>query len=106
MTNCSADVDIVTGGSTAGGFIGSTTAYHPKDDGNRNMPLTIINCTASGDVTVADGKTATVGAFAGEAERGTFKNCTATGTGDFIGKVWDGYKPNDDGNGTLTVTKG
>lgn len=104
LTNCSADVDIITGGSTAGGFIGSTTAYHPNDGSNRNMPATFTNCTATGTVTVASGKTATIGGFAGEAERGTFKNCSTT-SDTFIGKIWDGYTLNDDGNGTLTVTK-
>ena len=103
LTNCSADVDIITGGSTAGGFIGSTTAYH-SDGGNRNMPITMTNCTATGTVTVADGASATIGGFAGEAERGTFKNCTTT-SDTFIGKIWDGYTLNNDGNGTLTVTK-
>ncbi|MBO5014297.1 MAG: hypothetical protein J6C92_00655 [Bacteroidaceae bacterium] len=103
LTNCSADVDIITGGSTAGGFIGSTTAYH-SDGGNRNMPITMTNCKATGTVTVANGATATIGGFAGEAERGTFKNCSTT-SNTFIGKIWDGYTLNDDGNGTLTVTK-
>ena len=103
LTNCSADVDIVTGGSTAGGFIGSTTAYH-SDGGNRNMPITMTNCTATGTVTVASGASATVGGFAGEAERGTFDKCSTT-SDTFIGKVWDGYTLNDDGSGKLTVTK-
>ena len=103
LTNCSADVDIITGGSTAGGFIGSTTAYH-ADGSNRNMPITMTNCKATGTVTVVDGASAIVGGFAGEAERGTFKNCSTT-SDTFIGKVWDGYTLNDDGNGTLTVTK-
>ena len=102
LTNCSADVDIITGGSTAGGFIGSTTAYH-SDGGNRNMPITMTNCTAIGTVTVADGASATIGGFAGEAERGTFKNCSTT-SDTFIGKVWDGYTITDDGNGVLKVT--
>jgi len=103
LTNCTADVDIITGGSTAGGFIGSTTAYH-TDGGNRNMPITMTNCSATGTVTVAAGASATIGGFAGEAERGTFKNCSTT-SGTFIGNVWDGYTLNDDGNGTLTITK-
>lgn len=103
LTGCSADVDIVTGGATAGGFIGSTTAYH-ADGGNRNMPLTCTNCSATGTVTVADGATAIIGGFAGEAERGTFKNCSTT-SAEFFGKIWDGYILNDDGNGTVTVTK-
>ena len=103
ISNCTADVDIVTGGAKAGGFIASTTAYH-ADGGNRNMPLTLTNCSATGTVTVAEGATATIGGFAGEAERGTFKNCSTT-SDTFIGKVWDGYTLNDDGNGTLTVTK-
>lgn len=103
LTNCSADVDIITGGSTAGGFIGSTTAYH-TDGGNRNMPITMTNCSATGTVTVVSGKTATIGGFAGEAERGTFNNCSTT-SDTFIGKVWDGYTLNDDGNGKLTITK-
>ncbi|MBO5316458.1 MAG: hypothetical protein J6B48_08530 [Clostridia bacterium] len=103
LTNCTADVDIITGGSTAGGFIGSTTAYH-SDGGNRNMPITMTNCTATGTVTVASGASATVGGFAGEAERGIFNNCSTT-SDTLIGKVWDGYTLNDDGNGKLTVTK-
>ncbi len=103
ISNCTADVDIVTGGAKAGGFIASTTAYH-ADGGNRNMPLTLTNCSATGTVTVVAGATATIGGFAGEAERGTFKNCSTT-SNTFIGKVWDGYTLTDDGNGTLTVTK-
>ena len=77
---------------------------HPNDDSNRNMPITMTNCTATGTVTVVNGATATIGGFAGEAERGTFNNCSTT-SDTFIGKVWDGYTLNDDGNGKLTVTK-
>jgi len=79
LTNCSADVDIITGGAAAGGFIGSAT-----NDNNANMPIAFTECEAKGTITVADGATANIGGFAGEADRGTYTDCTAAQT-PFIG---------------------
>ena len=99
MTSCSADVDITTKYASAGGFVGSGTNYEGL---NRNITLT--NCKASGTVTLVEGGTANIGGFAGQTDRGIYINCSAA-QDPFIGKVLDGYVLNDDGNGTLTVTK-
>ena len=89
LTNCSADVDITTKVAPAGGFVGSAT-----NEQNRNMAVVFNGCSASGDITcIADG-TANIGGFAGDADRGTYTNCSASGTitnngtgyaGQFIG---------------------
>jgi len=84
FTNCSADVDIITKTAPAGGFVGSAT-----NDNNRNMPATLSGCKATGTVTLVEGGTANIGGFAGEADRGTYTNCTAT-QDPFIGYVITG----------------
>ena len=99
VTSCSAYVDITTKYASAGGFVGSGTNSEGK---NKNITLT--NCEANGIVTLVEGGTANIGGFAGETDRGIYINCSAAQT-PFIGKVLDGYTLNDDGNGTLTVTK-
>lgn len=93
ITGCTADVDIISGGAPAGGFVGSAT-----NSNNWSMYAEFTNCTATGDVTNANG---CAGGFAGNADRGTYTGCKATGTingkiaGGFIGKVED-VKPTYD----------
>ena len=99
VTSCSADVDITTKCASAGGFVGSGTNSEGK---NKNITLT--NCEAKGIVTLVEGGNANIGGFAGQTDRGIYINCSAAQI-PFIGKVLDGYTLNDDGNGTLTVTK-
>lgn len=83
--NCSADVDIITDGATAGGFAANSTNSY-------NRTVVFENCTAKGDVTSPNG---IAGGFAGLADRGTFTKCKATGlvngkiAGGFIGEVHD-----------------
>lgn len=89
MNNCSADVDIVSGGALAGGFIASS---HTQDGTKQGV---FNNCKATGNVTNANG---VAGGFAGDADRGDFTNCSASGAvsgktaGGFIGQVND-WKP-------------
>ena len=99
VTSCSADVDITTKYASAGGFVGSGT-----NSEGRNKNITLTNCEAKGIVTLVEGGTANIGGFAGQTDRGIYINCSAA-QNPFIGKVLDGYTLNDDGNGTLTVTK-
>ena len=99
VTNCVADVDIITNVATAGGFTGAGINTE-----NRNKNITFTNCEAKGSVTVADGGTAIIGGFVGKTDRGIYVNCTAA-QAPFIGLVMDGYTLTDDGNGTLTVAK-
>ncbi len=91
LTDCSANVDIITKIAPAGGFIGSAT-----NEQDYNMAINITNCNAYGDITATEGATANIGAFAGEADRGTYTNCSASGdvvnngtgtAGQFIGEV-------------------
>ena len=89
VTDCSADVDIITKIAPAGGFVGSAT-----NSNNCSMYATFENCSASGDITSTGD--APVGGFAGDADRGVFKNCSASGAvngesyaGGFIGHVVD-----------------
>ena len=90
LNSCTADVDIVSGGAPAGGFVGSAST---SNGGSKYGEFT--NCTAKGDVTNANGA---AGGFAGEAVSGQYKGCTATGTvegetaGGFIGEAKD-YTP-------------
>lgn len=88
ITDCSADVDIISGGAPAGGFVGSAT-----NSNDYSMYATFENCSASGDVTNTNGA---AGGFAGDADRGVYTNCTATGkisgskfAGGFIGHIVD-----------------
>ncbi len=99
VTSCSADVDITTKYASAGGFVGSGT-----NSEGRNKNITLTNCEAKGTVTLVEGGTANIGGFAGNTDRGIYINCSAAQE-PFIGKVLDGCTLNDDGNGTLTVTK-
>lgn len=99
VTSCIADVDITTKFASAGGFVGSGTNTE-----GRNKNITLTNCEAKGTVTLVAGGTATIGGFAGVTDRGIYINCSAAQE-PFIGKVLDGYTLNDDGNGTLTVSK-
>lgn len=99
VTSCYADVDITTKYASAGGFVGSGT-----NSEGRNKNITLTNCEAKGNITLVDGGTANIGGFAGQTDRGIYVNCSAA-QAPFIGKVLDGYTLNDDGNGTLTVTK-
>lgn len=92
IKNCSADVDIVSGGALAGGFIASS---HTQDGTKQGV---FNSCTATGNVTNANG---VAGGFAGDADRGDFTNCSASGlvsgktAGGFIGQVND-WKPSYD----------
>ncbi len=87
ITNYHADVDIISGGAPAGGFVGSAT-----NSNDQSMYATFINCSASGDVTNVSG---IAGGFAGEADRGDYDDCSANGTvvgavaGGFIGHIKD-----------------
>ena len=89
ITDCTADVDIVTKKAPAGGFVGTAT----NSNGN-SMYATFKNCKALGDVICVEGGTAYIGGFAGVADRGYYENCSASGTvsggevnGGFIGTV-------------------
>ena len=89
ITNCTADVDIVTKNAPAGGFVGTATNIN----GN-SMYATFNGCKALGDVICVEGGTASIGGFAGVADRGYYENCSASGTvsggavnGGFIGTV-------------------
>ncbi len=91
ITDCVADVEIITKIAPAGGFVGTAT----NTNGN-SMYATFKNCKALGNVTVAEGGTASVGGFAGVADRGYYENCVAGGTitggessviGGFIGLI-------------------
>lgn len=73
ITNCTADVDIGTRTTSAGGFVGSAT-----NSNDRTMPATFTNCVVNGDITVTG--TGYAGGFAGDADRGTYNNCTVNGT--------------------------
>ena len=99
VTDCVADVDVITNVATAGGFIGSGINTEKK---NKNITLT--NCEAKGTVTCVEGGTAVIGGFVGNTDRGIYVNCSAA-QAPFIGAVNDGYTLNDDGNGTLSVAK-
>ncbi len=72
ITNCTADVDIITKYASAGGFVGSGT-----NSEGRNKNITFTDCEAKGTVTLAEGGTANIGGFAGEADRGIYIDCTA-----------------------------
>ncbi len=89
LTNCTADVDIITNVAPAGGFIGGATNWN-----DRNMAIAFTNCAAKGAISVVEGGTAPVGGFAGEADRGVYTNCSASGVvtghdyaGGFIGHI-------------------
>lgn len=89
ITNCTADVDIVTKDAPVGGFVGTAT-----NSNNYSMYATFKDCKALGDVTCVEGGTASIGGFAGVADRGYYENCSASGTvsggtmnGGFIGTV-------------------
>ena len=89
ITDCTADVDIVTKDAPAGGFVGTAT-----NSRNASMYATFKGCKALGDVTCVEGGTASIGGFAGVADRGYYENCSASGTvsggvvnGGFIGTV-------------------
>lgn len=98
VKNCTADVDITTKKVSAGGFIGNAT-----NEGNSSMYAELTNCTANGNVICVSGGTATVGGFAGEADRGVYTNCKANGAvsggvaGGFIGKANDATPSYDSG---------
>ena len=87
VTNCSADVDVISGGAPAGGFVGSATNLN-----NASMYAEFYNCVATGDVTNTNGY---AGGFAGDADRGLYNNCNASGkvtgnyAGGFIGAIED-----------------
>ena len=88
ITNCSANVNITSGGAAVGGFVGSVTNLN-----NNSMYATFTNCKATGSVTNTNGA---AGAFAGVADRGVYTNCIATGAvsgttyaGGFIGYIKD-----------------
>ena len=98
VTDCVADVDVITKVATAGGFIGSGINTE-----NKNKNITLTNCEAKGTVTVADGGTAMIGGFVGYTDRGIYVNCTAAQS-PLIGNVADGYSIVSD-NGTLSVVK-
>ena len=103
ITGCTADVDIRTKDVPAGGFVGSAT-----NSNERSMYATFTGCEAKGDITGIAGGTAPVGGFAGDADRGDYMNCTASGNvsgsvaGGFIGKILDtnpAYDGRANGNG-------
>lgn len=81
IEDCTADVDIFTKSAPAGGFIGSAT-----NENNKNMPAAFTNCTAKGNI-IATGS-ASIGGFAGDADRGVYKNCKAIGV---VSNLGDGY---------------
>ena len=91
ITDCTADVDIITKVASAGGFVGSAT-----NSNDNSMYATFNNCVANGDVTCVEEGTADIGGFAGDADRGDYTNCVANGvvtnygtgcTGGFIGYI-------------------
>ncbi len=89
ITNCTADVDILTKDAPAGGFVGTAT-----NSNNSSMYATFKGCKALGDVTCVEGGTASIGGFAGVADRGYYESCSASGAvsggavnGGFIGTV-------------------
>ena len=93
IRGCIADVDITTKYGAAGGFVGSAT-----NSNNTSMYAEFTGCTALGDITCVEGGTASIGGFAGEADRGTYIDCafggvvTNNGTGydgGFIGHLMD-----------------
>ena len=93
ITDCTADVDIITKVASAGGFVGSAT-----NSNDNSMYATFNNCVANGDVTCVEGGSAPVGGFAGDADRGDYTNCVADGvvtndgsgfSGGFIGEIKD-----------------
>ena len=87
ITNCTADVDIVSGGAPAGGFVGSAT-----NSNNNSMYAEFTNCSATGDVTNLNG---CAGGFAGDMDRGVYTSCSASGqvsgsiAGGFVGLIKD-----------------
>ena len=87
IINCTANVDIITGGAPAGGFIGAA-----MNSNNSSMYASFDNCTAKGNVTNSNGA---AGGFAGKADRGDYTGCKATGdvtgtvAGGFFGQVVD-----------------
>ena len=97
LTNCSADVDIITKIAPAGGFVGSAT-----NEQNRNMAVAFTNCKALGTITCDEGGTAYIGGFAGDADRGTYKNCSAA-QDPFIGHVYAGSKLINEGSYVASV---
>ncbi len=93
VTDCTADVDIITKVASAGGFVGSAT-----NSNNNSMYATFNNCSASGDITAVEGATADIGGFFGDGDRGVYNNCSASGTvtnngtgyaGQFGGALYD-----------------
>ena len=93
VTGCSADVNIITSVAPAGGFVGSATNSNDK-----SMYATFNNCSASGDIEAVQGGTADIGGFAGDADRGVYNDCSASGTvinsgsgsaGQFVGAIYD-----------------
>ena len=86
VTNCTANVEIITKIATAGGFVGSGT-----NSEGRNKNITLTNCKALGTVTCVEGGTAIIGGFAGLTDRGIYTNCTAAQE-PFIGYVADETK--------------
>ena len=89
ITNCTADVDITTKDAPAGGFVGTAT----NSNGN-SMYAIFKGCKALGDVICVEGGTASIGGFAGVADRGYYEDCSASGAvsggevnGGFIGTV-------------------
>ncbi|MBQ7315744.1 MAG: hypothetical protein IJW90_01390, partial [Clostridia bacterium] len=97
VTSCIADVDIITKVATAGGFVGSGT-----NSENRNKNITLTDCEAKGTVTCVEGGTATIGGFAGNADRGIYKNCSAA-QDPFIGHVYAGSKLVNEGSYVASV---
>ena len=93
ITDCTADVDIITKVALAGGFVGSAT-----NSNDNSMYATFNNCVADGDVTCVEEGTAPIGGFAGDADRGVYNDCEANGAvtnsgtgnkGGFIGEFKD-----------------
>ncbi len=72
INSCITNVNILTKDVTAGGFIGDTS-----DSGNKNANYD--SCQSNGNVSVVEDGNASVGSFAGTADRGTFDNCVASG---------------------------
>lgn len=89
ITDCMADVDIITMTASAGGFVGAAT-----NSKGSSMYATFKDCKALGDVTCIGGGKASIGGFAGIADRGYYDSCSAKGVlrgdgdlGGFIGTV-------------------
>ncbi len=110
LENCTADVDIVSGGATAGGFFGT------MGESGKQQPVQLTNCTAKGDVsnetgivggfigtTVGNNKTAANSAGELPSEATSLTGCVSTGkvegkvAGGFAGEVNmpDGITNND-----------